>query len=162
MALARLISDNIKLKKPTRSRNNIFKIYLLKNTCIECADTLTIDTELIIKLPENSKDYLATKFEGKKIEEIIGPKKQRLWLTLLNGSYFEKYKIKKGDVIGYLVVEPEDLKVRHATKEKKLPNQTRRHSDNYLPKDWHEQWKGYGQQKKDVSSSSSGRLFKQA
>ena len=95
MALARLISDNIKLKKPTRSRNNIFKIYLLKNACIECADTLTIDTELTIKLPENSKAYLATKFEGQKIEEIIGPKKQRLWLTLLNESYFEKYKIKK-------------------------------------------------------------------
>ena len=162
MALARLISDNIKLKNPTRSRNNIFKIYLLKNGCLECADTLTIDTELTIKLPEDSKAYLATKFEGQKIEEIIGPKKQRLWLTLLNESYFEEYKIKKGDVIGYLVVELEDLKVHHATKEKKPPNQTRRHPDNYLPKDWHEQWKGYWQQKKDISSSSSGWLFKQA
>ena len=95
MALARLISDNIKLKNPTRSRNNIFKIYLLKNGCLECADTLTIDTELTIKLPENAKAYLATKFEGQKIEEIIGSKKQRLRLTLLNESYFEKYKIKK-------------------------------------------------------------------
>ena len=84
-----------------------------------------------------------------------------MWLTLLNESYFDKYKIKKGDVIGYLVVEPEDLKVHHATKEKKLPNQTRRHPDNYLPKDWHKQWKGYCQQKKDVLWSSSGRLFKQ-
>ena len=37
---------------------------------------------------------------------------------LLNESYFDTYKIKKGDVIGYLVVEPEDLKMHYETKEK--------------------------------------------
>ena len=43
---------------------------------------------------------------------VIGPKTERLWLTLLNESYFDKYKIKWGDIIGYLVIKPEDLKVQ--------------------------------------------------
>ena len=158
MALVRLVLDNIKLKKPKRSKNNIFQIYSPKNACIECADTLAIDTELIIKLPENSKAYLATKFEGQKIETIIGSKKQRLWLTLLNESYFEKYTIKKRDIIGYLVIEPEDLKVHHETK-KKPPNQTRRPPDNYLSKEWN--WKKFWEKKKKTGVSSSTRgIFK--
>ena len=95
MTLARLVSDNNKLNKPTKSKNNIFTIYSTKKACIERADTLTIDTELINKLPEDSKACLATKFEGHKIKTIIGPKKERLWITLLNESYFDKYKTKK-------------------------------------------------------------------
>ena len=61
-----------------------------------------------------------------------------MWLTLLNESYFDKYKIKRGDIIGYLVIEPEVLKVHY---EKKPPNETWRHPDNYLPKDWEKNWK---------------------
>ena len=45
------------------------------------------------------------------MKTVIGPKTERLWLTLLNESYFDKYKIKWGDIIGYLVIKPEDLKV---------------------------------------------------
>ena len=67
----------------------------------------TIDTELSIKLPENSRAFLATKFEGQDIVKIIGADKKRLWITVLNESYFNKYQIKKGDVIGHLVIEPE-------------------------------------------------------
>ena len=156
--MAKIVLNNIKLKKPTRSKNNIFTIYSPKKASIETADTLTIDTELIIKLPKNSKAYLATKFEGQKIKTIIGPKKERLWLTLLNESYFDKYKIKKGDIIGYLVVEPEDLKIHYETK-KKPPNQTWRHPDNYLPKDWEKRWKKYWQKKKKTDVSSSNRRF---
>ena len=121
MALARLISYNKKLKKPKKSEKNIFTIYLPKKACIERADTLTIDTELVIKLPENTQAYLATKFEGYKIHKIVGPNKERLWITLLNESYFDKHKINKGDVIGYLVVEPEDSKIQYETKKRNRP-----------------------------------------
>ena len=41
-----------------------------------------------------------------------------LWITLLNKSYFEKYNINKGDVIGNLLIEPDNIKVHYATKEK--------------------------------------------
>ena len=73
---------------------------------------LTIDTELSIKLPENSTAFLATKFEGQEIQKFIGQNStnKRLWITLLNESYFNEYQISKGDVIGYLIIEPDNIK----------------------------------------------------
>ena len=56
-----------------------------------------------------------------------------MWLALLNESYFQRYKIKRRDIIGYLVIEPEDLKIQY---EKNPPDKSRRYPDNYLPKDW--------------------------
>ena len=109
-------------------------MYSSKKETIEEADTLPIDTGLSVKVPENVNVFLATKFEGQEIIKIIGPTstRKRLWITLLNQSIFEKYTINKGDVIGYLITKPEDIKVHYATKGKisrqKTPN-------NYLPKD---------------------------
>ena len=115
-----ILSENFKLKKPKKSEKNIFTIYSPKKDTIEKADTLTINTELSIKLPENSNAFLATKFEGQEIQKIIVSTngKKRLWITLLNESYFEKYNINKGDVIGYRIIEPDNIKVHYATKEK--------------------------------------------
>ena len=79
MVLARLVSDNKKFKKPCKSKNNIFTIYSPKNASIDKADTISLDTELVIKLPENTHAFLATKFEGHKIQKIIGPRKETLY-----------------------------------------------------------------------------------
>ena len=97
---------------------------------------MTIDTELLIKLPENSNTFLATKFEGQEIQKIIHPTngKKRLWITLLNESYFEKYIINKGHVIGYFVTKPDNIKVHNATKEK-TSRRKMKYPNNYLPKD---------------------------
>ena len=84
------------------SEKNIFTIYSPKKATIERADTLTINTELSIKLHENSRAFLATKFEGQDIVKIIGPGKKRLWITLLNKSYFNKYHIKKETLLRIL------------------------------------------------------------
>ena len=111
-----IASENFKLKKPKRCKKNIFIIHSPNKDTIEEADTLTIDTELSIRLPENSNAFLATKFEGQEIQELIGPTKKRLWLILLNESYFEKYIINKGDVIGYLIIELENIKIHYETK----------------------------------------------
>ena len=154
--MAKVVITGSKLKKPTRSKNNILTLYSPKNTCIKTADTLTIDTALILYLPKDSTAHLITKFQGQKMKTIVGPKTERLWLTLLNESYFDKYKIKRRDIIGYLIIEPEDLKIQY---KKNPPNQTRRHPDNYLPKDWSKNWKEYWQKKKDVSASNR-RVFK--
>ena len=59
------------------------------------ADTLSIDIELSIKLPENSTAFLITKFEDQEIVKINGPTKKRLWVTILNESYLNNYQIKK-------------------------------------------------------------------
>ena len=99
-------------KNPKKNEKNIFIIYSPKKATIEKADTLTIDTELSIKLPENSTAFLATKFEGQEIQKFIGQNStnKRLWITLLNESYFNEYQISKGDVIGYLIIEPDNIK----------------------------------------------------
>ena len=97
-----ILSEKFNLKMRKKSEKNVFTIYSPKKDLIEKADTLTVDTELSIKLTQNSSAFLATKFEGQEIIKIIGPTntKKRLWITLLNESYFEKYTINKGDVIG--------------------------------------------------------------
>ena len=122
-----ILSENFKLKKPKKSEKDIFTIYSPKKDTIEKADTLTINTELSIKLPENSNAFLATKFEGQEIQKIIVSTngKKRLWITLLNESYFEKYNINKGDVIGYRIIEPDNIKVHYATKEKTSRQKTK-------------------------------------
>ena len=154
---ATILSEDFKLKQPKKSKKNIFTIYSPKKETIEKADTLAINTGLSIKVPESINVFLATKFEGQEIIKIIGPTttRKRLWITLLNESYFEKYTINKGDVIGYLIIEPEDIKVHYATKEKTSRQKT---PNNYLPKDWSKRWKSCFQKKK---VSSTDRRFSQ-
>ena len=86
-----ILSEGFKLKQPKKIEKNIFTIYSPKKETIETADTHPIDTGLSVKVPENVNVFLATKFEGQEIIKIIGPTspRKRLWITLLNESYFE-------------------------------------------------------------------------
>ena len=153
VAFVRIISEKFNLKKPQKNEKNIFTIYSPKKATIEKVDTLSIDIELSIKLPENSSAFVATKFEGQEILKIIGPTttKKGLWITLINESYLNKYHINKGDVIGYLVIEPDNINIHYEAKEK--PSRQKKCPNNCLPKDWVKQWKNYFQKKKDISSS---------
>ena len=90
MVKAKLASCSFNLKRPRKSVGNIITIYSLKKFNIEKAATVTIDTELILEVPEESREFLATKFTGQQIKKTTGPKNKRLWITLLNESYFEK------------------------------------------------------------------------
>lgn len=116
-----------------KNEKNIFKIYWPKKATIKKADTFSIDTELSIKLPKNSSAFVATKFEGQEILKIIGPTntKKKLWITLLNESYLFKYKINKGDVIGYLIIEPKNIKTHYEAKEKPLTQKKRWGTDQW-------------------------------
>ena len=155
-----IFSENFKLKHPKKCKKNVFIIYSPEKETIEEADTLDIDTELSIKLHENVNAFLTTKFEGQKIQKIIDPTNgsKRPWINLLNESYFNKYQINKEDVIGYLIIGLEDIKVHYTKKEKPSRKKTKQ-TNNYLPKDWSERCKNYFQKKKDVSSSNR-RVFK--
>ena len=96
----RIISEKSNLKKPQKkNEKNIFAIYSTKKEMIKKADTLSIDTELSIKLPENSTAFLVTKFEDQEIIKINSPTKKRLRITLLNESDLSNYQTKKGDDI---------------------------------------------------------------
>ena len=113
-------------------------MYSSKKQTIETTNTLTVDTEVSIILPENTTAFLATKFEGQEIQKIIGPTngKKRLWIIRLNKSYFEPYIIEKGGVLGYLIIEPEDSEVKICDASKKNSRQKKPYPDNYLPNDW--------------------------
>ena len=119
VAFVRITSEKFNLKKPQKNEKNIFTIYSPKKATIEKADTLSIDTKLSIKLPENSSAFVATKFKGQEISKIIGPTstKKRLWITLLNEFYLQKYQINKGDVICYLIIELDNIKTYYEAKE---------------------------------------------
>ena len=83
MVFVSLISENCKLKQPKKSKKNIFTFFLPKKETVEEADTVTFDTEISIKLPENANAFLATKFEEQEIIKIISltNSKKRLWVS---------------------------------------------------------------------------------
>ena len=118
--MATLSIKNNRLKKPTQSKANILTLYSPRSFYIEKAVTKTIDTEIILEIPEKATAFLISKFKGQKIQTIIGRNIQRLWITLLNESYFDRYHIKRKDIIGYLIFEPNNLKIYYEI-EKKSP-----------------------------------------
>ena len=111
-------------------------------------------------MPEKSTAFLAIKFEGQDIQKFIGPCRKRLWLTLLNQSYSENYQIKKGDVIGYLLLEPDNFNVHYVAKEKTSSRRQKKtkYPSNYLPKDWWKRWKNYFEKKRKSRSQTGGFL----
>ena len=60
--MAKILITNWKVKTPTRSKNNnILTLYSPRSNYIERADTITIDTELILHAPKDSTAHLVTK-----------------------------------------------------------------------------------------------------
>ena len=155
--LIRLISNNFSLIKRKKYEKNIFTVFSQRKFTIETANTETIDTELTIELPEKCTAFLATKFEEQDIQKFIGPCRKRIWLTLLNESYSEKYQIKKGDVTGYLLLDPDNYNVHYVVKEKNSRKTKVKYPNSYLPKDWSKCWKNYFEKKK--ISQSNRRFF---
>ena len=102
----RIFSDKMKIIDPQRKKN-IFSIFAQISLVTETVDTEKIDTELLVELPENYSAYLTTKFENQNIKEFIGPCKKRLWIEILKSSFFNNLNIKKGDLILYLLFEPD-------------------------------------------------------
>ena len=131
--MATLSIKNSRLKSPTHSKTNILTLYSPRSFYIEKADTRTIDIEIVLDLPEKATDFLISKFKGQKIETIFGPK--ILWLTLLNESYFDRHQVKRKDIIGYIIFEPNNLKIYYEM-EKSPTAKTRKLPDNYFPKEW--------------------------
>ena len=141
----KLLSNRI--KKPFRSKENILAIYSPKKYMSQEEDTTTVDTGIIINLPTKSTAYVATEFKGQKIKEIRGPQKKRVRITLLNESYFQKHRINKDEVVGYLLSLDSEFCIHEKQKKKhnKIP-------ENYLPKTW--KWKKVWEKKSDRQEAS--------
>ena len=143
-----LKSDKFNLKKPQHLKENVYVLYSLKIVIIETANSRIMNRNIILKLPLKAKAFVATRFRGEDIQGI-DKQKQRLWIAILNESYFERLTIIKDTPLGFLVIKPENLKVQYeAIKRPK--------KQKGLPKNWDEKWKSYWQKKK---TSSTKRRF---
>ena len=60
-----------------------------------------------------------TKFKGQKIKELKGPLKKRLRIRLLKESYFNKYIVEKGDIVGYLLSRDSKILIQKYENKKK-------------------------------------------
>ena len=139
--------DNPRVKKPLHLQKNIFIIYSPRAVTVETASCTKIDTNILLNLPKKAKAFLASKFRGHEIYEVNN-KKKRLWIELLNTSYTEDLKIEKNSILGFLVIEPENLKFKHVTKKKTK-------KEKGLPKNWEQTWKAYWEKKKSSKRGSS-------
>ena len=102
--------DQVGLKKPHHLKNNVFVIYSPKTVIIEPADSKKENTKIISHLPKEARAFVTTKFRGQEIQQV-DKKTHRLWIEILNTSYFKRITIKTKTPLGFLVIAPENLKV---------------------------------------------------
>ena len=95
-------------------QKNIFIIYLPRKVTVEPATCSKTDTNITLLLQEKSKAFITSTFTGDEIFEIDGDT-QRLWIEILSKSYNEDIKIKKNTVLGFVVIEPDNLSFKHET-----------------------------------------------
>ena len=118
------------VKKPKHLKKNIFILYSPRTLKIEPATCKSIDTEIIVSLPENSKGFFTSIFRGDEIIEFSSDQQESLWVEILNKSYEETVEIKKNKPSGFLLIEPEHLKFKHeaetAKSQKRRPSYQKR------------------------------------
>ena len=111
-------SDQTSLKKPCHLKNNVYVLCSPRTVVIEPANSKKTDTNIILKLPDKARAFITTKYRGQEIQKV-DKKTKRVWIEILNESYFEKLVIKNKAPHGFLVIEPENLKVRNEAKKAK-------------------------------------------
>lgn len=115
--------SNRGVRNPKHLRKNIFIIYSSKKVKIEPSTCLNIDTEIILPLPEKSNGFVASIFSGDEVNEPR-QKKQRLQIEILNKSFEDTIEIKRHSPLGFVVIEPEHLKLKHETPKNKKKKYT--------------------------------------
>ena len=101
---------------------------------------VTPNKNITLKLPKKAKAFLTSSFRAQEILQINN-EKTRLWIEILNTSYTEELKITRNNILGFLVIEPENLSFKYVTK-----NKTKKETG--LPKNWEQTWKAYWEKKK--------------
>ena len=83
-------------------------------------------------LPESLHGFVISKFRGDEVHQISA-KKQRLWIEILNKSFEKNLVAKKNSPIGFVIIKPENLPRKHATKKNKK-NKISNETSNKKPK----------------------------
>ena len=104
--------DNKGVKSPRHLQRNVFMLFPPRQLKIELVRCRKIDTEVTAFLPTNSKAFLTSKFRGDEINELFHGK-HCVWVEIINKSFDDHIKIKKGQRLGFPVVEPENLNFQH-------------------------------------------------
>ena len=104
--------SNRGVRNPKHLRKNIFIIYSSKKVKIEPSTCLNIDTEIILSLPEKSNGFVTSIFRDDEVNELR-QKKRRLQIEILNKSFEDTIEIKRHSPLGFVVIEPEYLKLKH-------------------------------------------------
>ena len=110
--------DSVGVKNPRHLQRNVFLLFSSRQFKIEPASCRKIDTKVTASLPTNSKGFLTPKFREDKINELFHGK-HSFWVEILNKSFEDPIEFKKGELLGFLVVESEDLKFQYVLKKKK-------------------------------------------
>ena len=97
----------------------IFIIYSPRTVKTGLATNIQIDTELVLFLPQKSKEFITSISRGDEINE------QHLWIEILNKSFGETVEMKRKKPLGFLAIKPEHLKFRCETMNKKKENNTK-------------------------------------
>ena len=71
--------DCSNLKNPHHIKKKIFIIYSPRTVTVEPATCSKIDTDIVLIIPENAKEFITPKFRKDNIFEI-NTETQRLWL----------------------------------------------------------------------------------
>ena len=86
--------DSKSIKKPLLLKDGTFLIYAPRKLKFPQAEFTRYYTENTVTLPSNSQGYFCSKYEDE-IEQFLSIKK-RLWIGILNKSFFEDIVIEKG------------------------------------------------------------------
>ena len=114
------------VKEPRHLQKYVFILYSPQKVKIEAVTSKSIDTEIILILPKNSKGFVTSVFRGDEIIEFNG-ERQRLWVEIWNKSYEETIEIKKNSPLGFVLIEPEHLKFKHEAQTTKKKKKRRPH-----------------------------------
>ena len=110
--------DNKRVKNPRHLERNVFILFSPRQFKIETATYKKIDTEVTAFLPTDSKGFLTSRFRGDEIN-VLFHGKHRLRVEIVNKSFEDHIEIKRGQLLDFLVVEPENLEFQHVPQKKK-------------------------------------------
>ena len=99
-------------------KKNVFIIYSPKHIKVELGSYRRIDIEVAVFLPPNSNGFITSRFNGDELKEVFEGK-HHLWIEILNRSFEDYIVVKENKPLGFLVIEPENVKFHYAQAMKK-------------------------------------------
>ena len=118
MATILFKNDTTAIKNPRHMKKNVFIIYSPKDVKVELGSYRRMDIEVAVFLSPNSNGFITSRFNGDELKEVFEGK-HHFWIEILNRSFEDNIVVKKNKPVGFLVIEPENLKFHYAQAMKK-------------------------------------------